>query len=790
MNNFEKFLLSIHLDQLPKKNNHIKKSSLKRNNKINITVLDIQPIFPAIGGSRVRILGLYGNFDPKYFNVTYVGTYDWPDKSLLASQITPSLRQFIIPLNPSHFSFYDNLKQQIGKPCFDVTFPELGYLSTDFINKCIEQSNNADIVVFSHPWLFYLIKSHVDFNSKLVIYDAHNHEGLLRYQIFGDKTKNSKIICSNVIKIEYDCCLNSDLILTCSNEDANHFHHLYNIQKDKILAIPNGVFTSKISPCNSAATKKDLKNKLGLNTNLCCFIASDYAPNIEAVNLIIETAKLDNSVSYIIIGSVCAAFKNTKIPSNVNIIGVVSDKLKQLYLNASDIAINPMLAGAGTNVKMFDYMSAGLPIVTTVIGARGIPNRLNSIYEICGNTPKEMLEHIHKILFNENYKKKLSFFARLEAETKYSFERISFELGYYLRQYLYKSSYPQSPFYSIIIPTYNRRQSLLTLLLKLKNQTFKSYEIIIIDQSDIELFSKELFQDNIHYIHTTTKGATKARNFGAKLAIGKILCFIDDDCIPDKEWLSNAVKYFSDINIVGVEGRIYPDITGSDFRVVSNKGVEGLGFLTANLFVRKDTFNLLEGFDEYFDNPHFREDTDFGWRLQNIGVVPFAEDVRVLHPSHSRTNKRDSKHERNKFFIQDPLLLQKHPEKFAKLFIIEAKYRDKNYWQYFKIGLDKYNISTTVLQNLLNKICLDKKWVPTWAGGNFNVGYAKNIDEPKRINLKPAFEAKLFNIAIKYRIKVCFYFILSHCTHGRLQIRYKNKLSIAKAVLNSKKFTE
>ena len=38
--------------------------------------------------------------------------------------------------------------------------------------------------------------------------------------------------------------------------------------------------------------------------------------------------------------------------------------------------INPMISGSGTNIKMFDFMAAGLPIITTDIGARGIEELL------------------------------------------------------------------------------------------------------------------------------------------------------------------------------------------------------------------------------------------------------------------------------------------------------------------------------------------------------------------------------------------------------------------------------
>ena len=48
--------------------------------------------------------------------------------------------------------------------------------------------------------------------------------------------------------------------------------------------------------------------------------------------------------------------------------------LLDLYA-AADLAINPVRIGSGTNIKMLDYMAAGLPVVTTDVGARGIASR-------------------------------------------------------------------------------------------------------------------------------------------------------------------------------------------------------------------------------------------------------------------------------------------------------------------------------------------------------------------------------------------------------------------------------
>jgi len=60
------------------------------------------------------------------------------------------------------------------------------------------------------------------------------------------------------------------------------------------------------------------------------------------------------------------------LPANVKSLGVVDDETKNRILSWVDLAINPMQSGSGTNLKMLDYMAAGVPLLSTPFGARGL----------------------------------------------------------------------------------------------------------------------------------------------------------------------------------------------------------------------------------------------------------------------------------------------------------------------------------------------------------------------------------------------------------------------------------
>jgi len=102
--------------------------------------------------------------------------------------------------------------------------------------------------------------------------------------------------------------------------------------------------------------------------------------------------------------------------------------------------------------------------------------------------------------------------------------------------------------YSIIIPTYNREETIIRTLKSIISQTYKEIEIIVIDDfsSDNTLKLLKDFKENnkgidFKYYHLkSNKGPNIAKNFGSKNALGNYLIFLDsDDCFYDNNSLFN-----------------------------------------------------------------------------------------------------------------------------------------------------------------------------------------------------------------------------------------------------------
>ena len=96
------------------------------------------------------------------------------------------------------------------------------------------------------------------------------------------------------------------------------------------------------------------------------------------------------------------------------------------------------------------------------------------------------------------------------------------------------------PKISVTIPTLNREEPLCnTLRYFLETETYPSFEVIVVDQSDGHLEATRDFlvrtADKFCYVSTDYKGLPKARNHGTRLARGEIVVFVDDDVEP---WIS------------------------------------------------------------------------------------------------------------------------------------------------------------------------------------------------------------------------------------------------------------
>jgi len=100
---------------------------------------------------------------------------------------------------------------------------------------------------------------------------------------------------------------------------------------------------------------------------------------------------------------------------------------------------------------------------------------------------------------------------------------------------------------SVIVPARNRPDSLRALLQSLARQSLPAgqFEVIVIDDGSsppLESTDKLLAAENQRLHRQAHQGPAAARNTGARQSRGKLLAFIDDDCVADKGWLRAMLR--------------------------------------------------------------------------------------------------------------------------------------------------------------------------------------------------------------------------------------------------------
>ncbi len=333
-----------------------------------ITVVPPFPVFPPRYGGQFRVFHFYRHLANK-FDIEFVTLTDANDR-VFRGEISPGLCETRIPRSFQHQEAEQNIQREIGTPfgIGDVVMPKIYHMTPDYMLALREATANSDFVVASHPYLLPAIQEVTD---KPIWYEAHNVEFELKKGILPDNSGGRELL-ELTRKVEKECCQVSSLIMACSPGEAQLMSEIYNVDINKFVFVPNGGDLESVSyvPLTQRLLKKE---KLGFSKNfLAVFAGSGHPPNVDAVRCIFEMARQLPDVKFLTFGSVGLGAEPHRAPANVSAMGFVDDETKSAILGIADVALNPMLSGGGTNLKMLDYLAAGIPVISTPTGSRGL----------------------------------------------------------------------------------------------------------------------------------------------------------------------------------------------------------------------------------------------------------------------------------------------------------------------------------------------------------------------------------------------------------------------------------
>ena len=211
---------------------------------------------------------------------------------------------------------------------------------------------------------------------------------------------------------------------------------------------------------------------------------------------------------------------------------------------------------------------------------------------------------------------------------------------------------------SIIIPTYNRKKLLSISINSILNQTYKNFEIIIVDDNSndgTEQYIRSLKYDNIIYIRNeNTLYAPKSRNIGINHSKGELIAFLDDD----DEWYSDKLMHqiklfknekvglvYSSIDLFFEKHNILyssnPKLKGAIFKNMLLKNYIGA---TPSVIVRKKALESIKNTkNEYFDSSFpARQDYDLWIRICKTWEVDYVKKPLIKQYYRDNINRISS----------------------------------------------------------------------------------------------------------------------------------------------------
>lgn len=198
------------------------------------------------------------------------------------------------------------------------------------------------------------------------------------------------------------------------------------------------------------------------------------------------------------------------------------------------------------------------------------------------------------------------------------------------------------PRISIIVPAHDAADTLPTLLDRVAAQSLPAgdFELIVVDDcSSDDTVSVVERSGFAHLIRADRRaGSFGARNLGAAVARGEYLAFTDADCVPDSDWLEQALAAFEDPGLelaaggIGIPLGRAPSTAAliDSARCLDQERYVREGFgATANLVLRRELFDRVGGFNGTLVSGG---DTEFGHRALAAGAsVRYLAQARIEH---------------------------------------------------------------------------------------------------------------------------------------------------------------
>ena len=248
------------------------------------------------------------------------------------------------------------------------------------------------------------------------------------------------------------------------------------------------------------------------------------------------------------------------------------------------------------------------------------------------------------------------------------------------------------PIISVIIPVHNGQNYIGKCINALLNMQYpdEKYEIIVVDNNSTDDTATIIKSLPVKYVFEAKLNPYIARNRGASVAQGKILAFIDADCVVHTDWASEIERTFrrEDVDALqgycgGINNNVWAKFAQLDHdilmkRITAEKYLKQID--TRNFAIKRTIFEYMGGFDERLKHCG---DWEFGARLHNAGYKAiYQPTVKISHINPTSLMDKINVRRRQGFFAYRMVKL--HSTEFGQ------KYFSNFYRWYYKLLQNSY----------------------------------------------------------------------------------------------------
>ena len=281
------------------------------------------------------------------------------------------------------------------------------------------------------------------------------------------------------------------------------------------------------------------------------------------------------------------------------------------------------------------------------------------------------------------------------------------------------------PVVSVIIPTYNRKDSLLRTLDSLSHQTYpvERFEVIVVDDGSsdgTEQIVQIIFPFDLRYFKQANAGDAHARNRGAQEARGDILQFLDDDIIVEDGFLTAVVNQHSRQKKIMVVSSLFPlpsatlspfertIITSHKQSAYNSRKIEFTEILSGVLSLKQEHYFALGMMQPIVSSgSSLWCDVEFSYRAHGQGFsLWYAADAVAYHDDYALRDIHITCERAKRAAAAGAELFQRHPELKAYLPMFHDK--DPIDWHQDSLRL--------VLRKLARRLLSSKSviWTMEW----------------------------------------------------------------------------